>query len=52
MNFLKDDKRNNLGGKHLNDAMRGWRWRFAVADFPYEIALGLEMASPRRMVDL
>lgn len=52
MNFLKDDRWNSLGEDHLNDSMRGWRCRFAVNDFPYEAALGVWMAHPRRMVNM
>ncbi|BDA46927.1 hypothetical protein COCOBI_09-3800 [Coccomyxa sp. Obi] len=48
MNYLKDDKRNCLGEQHLNASMRGWRCRFTIENFPYEVALALWMAPSRR----
>ena len=48
MNFIKNDRRNSLGEKHLNACMKGWRCRFTLENIPYEVALAIWMASPRR----
>jgi len=48
MNFIKDDRRNSLGEKHLNACMKGWRCRFTLENFPYEVALAIWMASASR----
>jgi hypothetical protein len=39
MNFLKNDHRNRLGEKHLNDCVRLFMSEYGMRNFPYEKAL-------------